>query len=479
MEPREYFNLFNDSDSTEIFNMTTEGNGADVREYLNILTEGTTDYTGTVYYCDPIAGDMANDGLSEATAWGSLEALFVHSKKDTLNALDVIKAMDGAHGRAMLTGANNTNYIKITAAEGHVPKAVGIVFNDSDYWHIDGLTITADGTGGTWPSGNHDAISLIDTSFDSEYIKITNCEIYMREDSSSWDQAQWLVETEERSLYTTRFRGNNMVFSDNHLYNTYFGMIVQTISGVTIINNVIEKFGADAIQLQNTSNLLIYNNRIVDAYMERYDTPEQANHDDGIQLVGITHLMENIYIGFNTIMNISRPVTPEEIADDLISYQFQGVIVSDGQVKNCIIENNFVVGDGWHGITVNGAEDTVVQNNTILKNPARINPDTAVFPQIRIIGKIGSYHINTVVRNNAYANITVDPVGDIILENNVQVTQNNETAFYEDYNNYNCIPKAGGPLVDAGVNKVLTSKDIAGNPRLVGASVDAGAYERQ
>ena len=63
---------------------------------LSIIIINSFEAKATNYYCDPVNGDMNNDGLSTATAYGSLEALFANTTaRNKLTAGDVIFLMNG------------------------------------------------------------------------------------------------------------------------------------------------------------------------------------------------------------------------------------------------------------------------------------------------------------------------------------------------------------------------------------------------
>lgn len=421
--------------------------------------------SGNSYFCDPVNGDMNNTGTSEAAAWGSLTQLFSNAKRNSLAAGDTVYLMTGAHGKPYMAIVF-PDYVKFQGLDGHTPKLSGVSFGAAEHYHFDNIKFTADGSGGSFST------NFIGTAVNMKYLKVTNCDISLQDDSSSWTKADWDANTKNKAQHAFRIKGDHFYFTDNHLYNVYFGLVIETRDDVVISNNLIEKFGADGMQIQNTSNLVIDNNVIKDAYIEDYG----VQHDDGIQLMGLQADLVNVRITNNKVYNISRPVTQAEFDDNLISYKFQGIILTDGHTVNCVIENNLVVSDIYHGITLNSSENSRIQNNTIIKNPNSINPTGGQTPGIRLYEGKGGTHVNAVVRNNISYLMDLGS-GSYTEESNIIMPEGSEANYYTDVANYDTTTKAGSPAIDAGTNTDLSTYDIDGGSRLVGAKVDVGAYE--
>lgn len=413
------------------------------------------------YYCDPANGSMNNSGTSEGSAWTTLADVFARGK--TFQSGDVIYLMDGAHGRSYIA-KSNTGYVTVKALEGHNPKLGSLQFGTASYWAFDGLTFTADGTGGTFNT------NFVSTGTSTTYIKITNSTFYMEEDSSSWTFDDWYTNTRDKSYHALRMKGDNFIFNNNHIKNVYFGLLTEG-SNIEIKNNIIEKFGADAIQMQNCSNVLIESNTIRNAYLEDYG----VNHDDAIQILGLNSTnLENIVIIKNIIYNFRDPITQDMIDNNLVGYSMQGIFLTDGHISNGLIENNLVVIDTYHGITLSGSDNTRIQNNTVLRTPNFLNPQN-VRPWIyQYTGKGGSHTTGTVRNNICYQ---LEMVTGNVSENNSIVTSSSVVNYFKDYSEFDFTLSNTSPAIDAGINKDLSDTDLAGNNRLIGNFVDVGAYE--
>lgn len=426
--------------------------------------------TATNYYCDPINGNMNSNGTSETSAWGSLKDLFGSYKSSQLVEGDVVYLMNGMHNRIYIA-KSNSGYITIKALDGHNPKLGGIQFGEASFWAFEDLTFTADGTGGEFST------SFINTNTTTTNLKISNCKFYMEEDSSSWSFNDWYTNTQNKSYFALRIRGDGFIFNDNHIKNVYFALLTEG-SNIEIKNNIIENFGADAIQMHNCSNVLIEGNIIRNAYLENYKGNiggQPSNHDDAIQLLGLATTLDNIVVVRNKIYNFFDPTNQDMIKNNLVSYQMQGIFLTDGNITNSLFENNLVIIDTYHGISLNSSDNTRIQNNTVIRNPNHINSQNTR-PWVAFYdGSKGGTHTNGIIRNNLATQVVLN--GDNVLENNKIVALSTENTYFSDYTNYDFTLLKNSTAVDAGVNNDLSTIDLAENNRHHGGNVDVGAYE--
>ncbi len=428
--------------------------------FLSILSLLSFSISATNYYCDPANGNMNNSGTSVGNAWTTLADVFARGKN--FQSGDIIYLMNGAHGRSYIA-KSNTGYVTIKALEGHNPKLGSIQFGTASYWAFDGLIFTADGTGGDFRT------NFVSTGTSTTYIKITNSTFYMEEDSSSWTFDDWYAKTKNRSYHGLRLKGDYFIFNNNHVKNVYFGLLIES-SNIELKNNIIENFGADAIQMQNCSNVLIESNIIRNAYLEDYG----QNHDDAIQFLGLSATLDNIVIIKNKVYNFIDPITQDMIDNNLVSYQMQGIFLTDGKITNSLIENNLVVIDTYHGITLNNSNNTRIQNNTVFRTPTNLNPQN-IRPWIMQYTGKGGTHTNGVIRNNIAQQYSI--VSGNILENNLTISSSSADNYFSDYSIFDFTLKENSPAIEAGVNTDLSDTDLAGNNRLTGTYVDCGAYE--
>jgi len=89
---------------------------------------------------------------------------------------------------------------------------------------------------------------------------------------------------------------------------------------------------------------------------------------------------------------------------------------------------------------------------------------------------------NTIIRNNIASKLTpwtFDEKGGMVSEKNLSPDFSIYQNYFVDYMNFDFHLKNNCPAIDFGVNKDLTEVALDGNKRLIGTSVDCGAYEKQ
>ena len=431
-----------------------------------VVSEYVVPVDGT-YYCDPINGSMSNSG-TQASPWKSLQDVF--SAKKTFNSGDVIYLLSGAHGSPYITGTHS-DYVTIKPLAGENPVIASIQVESASYWAFDGVSFSTDGSGGSFARDY-----MFSSKDNATYLKIENCTFSSGASSANWSKSDWYANAEDAVI----IRGDNIIFNNNTIKNTYFALQIEG-DYAEVKNNLIDNFGADAIRALG-SHAIYDNNIIRDAYVEDYG----INHDDGIQMYDKDNVaagvIEDVTISNNTILEFADPITQAMIDDGLVGYSMQGIIITDGHTENVDVNNNLVVSDHYHGITLTGAVNCKIQNNTVVKTPTSYNPTSDATPWIQVKDdKQGNASTGNIIRNNIAAKYTPWTYVDVdnTTENNVTVTAADSPNCFVDYAGFDFHLKAGSIAIDAGVNTNLSATDIEGNPRSVGSAVDCGAYELQ
>jgi len=198
-----------------------------------------------------------------------------------------------------------------------------------------------------------------------------------------------------------------------------------------------------------------------------YDVDE--NHDDGIQ----AFTTEDVPLVFDTIrrniiINYDNP--NQALRGDL-----QGIGCFDGFFNNWAIENNLVYVEVWHGITLLGANDCKIVNNTVL------NPSLDSLPDKTWImvdnHKNGTHSTNCYVKNNLtnFVNFSCDG-GE--QSNNVLISSYSDYIDnFVDYNNFDFHLNQSSVAIDACDDNFAPAYDLDLNTRPVGQASDAGCYE--
>ena len=136
-----------------------------------------------------------------------------------------------------------------------------------------------------------------------------------------------------------------------------FGISVTGASNV-VERNVIENFSGDGLRGLGDYGVFEFN-----TVKNCYDV--NANHDDGFQSWSVgpggvgTGVVRGIVLRGNRILNYEDPNQPHRGT-------LQGIGCFDGFFEDWIIENNEILTDHWHGITLSGARNCRIVNNTVV-----------------------------------------------------------------------------------------------------------------
>lgn len=403
------------------------------------------------YYVDPVNGDKADDG-SLAYPWRTLAEVF--SENHSFEAGDTIFLLSGHHESVTVSGIN-AGYVTILPLEGHVPTLRKLTFSNAKKWKVYGLTISPE----TAPSYSPSTLLTINSS--ASEIIVDSCYAYSVEDNTPWSASGWVSNACNGASIT----GDQNIVRNNHFLNVRHGILVESGGENNLIQrNVIENFSADGMRGIGNNNTFEYN-----TVKNCYDVDD--NHDDGFQsysrgtggTVG-TGTVYGIVLRGNTIINYTDPSQP-------FRGTLQGIGCFDGMFEDWVVENNVIITDHWHGITLLGAIDCRIVNNTVVdQNNTSPGP-----PWISIAKhKDGTLGTGNVVRNNLTTSMSND-AGIGTVEFNIIVS--NYDDFFVDYDHFDLRLKEGCQDIDAGTDSDAPFIDIDGNIRPQGAGFDVGAYE--
>ena len=446
------------------------------------LTLAGASAQAAVFYVDPLAGDMAGDG-SATHPWRTLQEVFEHDLIESyapaghpheygdplvvknpgapVKAGDTIKLRTGYHGRIDAVEYYNQDYITIEAEAGHTPTVASVELRSVSKWIVRGLTISpsfADPFENTtllqfashgWTGPSYDCI-------------VEGCTLYSEWDTSAWTSDDW----NERSCNGISLPGDHMVARDNYLKNTDFAI---SVSGdhALVEGNVIENFSGDGMRGLGDHGVFQYNT-VKNLYLVN------SNHPDGFQSWSVgedgvgSGVVTGIVLRGNTFLNFEDPDQP-------FRGSLQGIGCFDGMFAGWIVENNVVITDHWHGITLSGATDSRVVNNTVVD----IDEGSPGPPWIRVADhKDGTPSARCVVRNNLATDFSVSGDG-MLLDHNIEIDLGVQSYddFFLGYAARDLHLRPGSPAIDAGSAELAPDVDRDGVPRPAGAAHDIGAYE--
>jgi parallel beta-helix repeat protein len=152
--------------------------------------------------------------------------------------------------------------------------------------------------------------------------------------------------------------------------------------------------------------------------------------------------------------------------------QVQGIGCFDGLFQDWVVENNVIMVNQWHGITLAGAINCLVINNTICElRKTDVGP-----PWIEIgTHKNGTVSTGCVVRNNLTTDIQIESGCQVTLDHNI--IMKDPTAYFKDFANRDVCPKTGCAAIAGGSSLLAPAVDIYGTPRPLNGAPDIGAVQ--
>jgi len=418
-----------------------------------------------VFYVDPEKGDMDNDGSAEHP-WRTVEQVFEQNliqTRDTAGRLknpqapvkagDTILLRSGYHGEIYCRGAHNDDFITIAAEEGHKPRVRRVFFSASRKWVIRGLTVSPCFA----PEYKRDRlIYVVDWGGPSADFVIENNTLYSSVDGPSWSAKEW----DSLVCYGISVIGDRIRILNNTLRYVNHGI---TISGdkITVERNSIEHIAGDGIVCSANNASLLHNKM-------KYFYKVNSNHDDGIQFHRGRDKTTPI---INAVVRGNWVIARDNAVSNPLIGSPQGICNFDIPAVNWRVENNLVLVQHHHGITIGGCQNGVIVNN-LAYNPY----GGRFFAGIMLgttHGKTTSE--NTVIRNNLVDSEISYPRANNTVDHNIVV--NDPNRFFRNPRKYDMRHKQGSPAIDAGSIISAPEIDINGIRRPQGIGVDVGPYE--
>lgn len=431
----------------------------------------------TEFYVDPNNGRPSGNG-SASHPWQSIQEVFDAGRVESqqwdklpytedsklvvknpgapVRAGDTIWLRSGYYGDLAIERYYNSETITLAAQKGHAPRLSSLRVHSGSNWTIRGLTIST-GFGPTY--NRRTLVSLNSNKWHGPIydVALQDCMIYSVADSSSWTAEDW----DQKACNGIEVGGTRMTICNNHLRNVNFGISGGTTHSL-ISDNIVENFSGDGLRGLGNHTTFQYN-----VVKNCYNV--NRNHDDGFQswsrgpdgvgkgeVVGVT-------LRGNTFLNYEDPNQPYRGT-------LQGIGCFDGTYVDWVIENNVVITDHWHGITLLGARNCRVINNTVVdRNSTAPGP-----PSIRIGNhKNGTRPVNCVMRNNMTTGLSRGP--GVLDERNMIVR--GPLAIFVDIEHFDLHLKATARAIDAGSRVEAPKLDRDRIPRPQGDGIDIGAYE--
>jgi hypothetical protein len=429
------------------------------------------------FYVDPVHGSSAGDGsasrpwrtiqevidagLVESQQWDKLpytaqSVLVARNAGAPVRAGDTIYLRSGFHGGLLIDKYYNPGPITIAAEEGHTPRLSSVHIRSGSNWTIRGLSVSAE-FGEVYE--RHTLVHLESHGWGGPVhdVVVEQCAIRSVADAAAWTADDW----DRLSCNGVQADGARMTIRDNRLLNVNFGISVGAGDSL-VAGNLVENFAGDGLRGLGDHCTFEYNT-VKNCYKVN------ANHDDGFQSwstgpdgVGSGEVVGIVLRG-NTIINYEDPNQPYRGT-------LQGIGCFDGTFVDWVVENNVVITDHWHGITLLGARNCLVINNTVLD----LNESSPGPPWISIgKHKNGTAPVNCIVRNNLATDFS-DAAG-VLEEHNLII--HDPAALFVDPAHFDLHLLPGAAAIDAGGSLNAPALDHDRIPRPQGNAIDIGAYE--
>ena len=431
------------------------------------------------FYVDPASGDIGNDG-SAGSPWSTLQEVIENDLIEThtwaqlpydagsqlvrenagapVKAGDTIWLRSGYHGEITIQRWYNADFITIAAQEGHSPEASSVLLQAVGKWILRGLSVSPT-YAATYGCGELVTVGSHNYSGPAREVVIEDFEIFSVRDTAAWTIGDW----NDLPCNGIGVSGDDVVVRNNRLLNVKFGI---SVSGqrALVEHNVVENFAGDGMRGLGDHGTFQYN-----TVKNCYDVND--NHDDGFQSwstgeggVGTGEVV-GITLRGNTIINYEDPAQP-------FRGPLQGIGCFDGMFVDWVVENNVIMVDHWHGITLLGARDSRIVNNTVVD----LNDVDPGPPWVRIgTHKNGTASSGCVVRNNLTTAVSVDADQDVTVDSNIIV--GDYADHFVDYAGLDLHLIADSAAVNTGAAALAPAIDRDGIPRPQGDEVDVGAYE--
>lgn len=400
------------------------------------LTLATTSASASEYWVEPGA---SGDGTEEAP-WGSLDTALA-SVEDG----DVVWLHAGDYGELSISDAHHTTAVTVAAVEGEAPRFASVRIDDSTGITLRGLVVAGEAAG-----------TLIDLS--GERLVVEECTLLSTEDTSDWSAQDWI----DRASSGIQADGTDITLRNNTLKNVAYGISVGATHSL-IEGNLIENFSRDGLRGLGDYSVFQYNT-VKNCYAV------DDHHDDGFQSWSVgddgvgTGEVVGIVLRGNTIINYEDPDQPHRGT-------LQGIGCFDGTFVDWLVENNVVMTDHWHGITLLGARNSIIRNNTVID----LNGESPGPPWISVNDhKDGTPPVDCAVYNNLTTDL--DNADAVSEEQNLVVDMAELDSYFVDAANHDLHLVDDAPAIDAGID-TGPERDRDRIQRPHGDGMDVGAYE--
>lgn len=433
---------------------------------------------GADFYIDPEQGRADGDG-SETAPWASLQqvlddglvesrepaelpfdgtgALVSRNPGAPVKAGDTLWLRSGDYGGLVIENFYNEETITVRAVDGEIPRFSSVLVRGSSMWHLAGFSVSAE-HGDTYEVHTLVDLDSHDWRGPVHDIVIDAFTIRSVADASGWSAADW----DTLSCNGIQADGSDHVIRDNVLENVNFGISVGAVRTL-VDGNSIDGFAGDGLRGLGDYGVFRYN-VVKNCYAVN------DNHDDGFQSWSVgddgsvgTGEVTGVVLRGNVIINYEDENQPHRGT-------LQGIGCFDGTFVDWVVENNVIITDHWHGITLLGARNSRIVNNTVMD----LNDVDPGPPWVRIDAhKDGTPPEGCLIRNNLTTAVSIHD--DVEEDHNIIIDDPAALFVNPVAHDLRLLPDADA--IDMGSSDLAPELDADRIPRPQGDGVDVGAYE--
>lgn len=372
---------------------------------------------------------------------------------------DRLFLMDGYHGALTIRDIKFSSPVLIAPVPGQDAHFDRITLRNSSNFVFDGVKV--------WPMGaTPGKAPVVRTYGDTSDITFRNVDIRAVQDAAnymSWSLQDWL----DNYRPGVMLDGDHNSVLNSRLTGIQHGILAQGKNSL-VQANIIDGFSGDGMRALG-DNTVVRGNKVQNCF------DIDANHDDGLQSYSIgptgktgTGVVYNVTVEDNKILEWASPVAHP------LHCRLQGIGMFDGMFDGFAIRNNLIVTSAYHGLTMMGARNSTIVNNTVVSAGGKTDnyPWVSVSPH-----KNGTPSQNVVAANNYAMQVKVknDPVNNTVAAGNALI--GNPLTAFASFSGMDFNLSASSKAADAGSSAYAPVDDIAGNQRPKGAGPDAGAFE--
>jgi hypothetical protein len=366
---------------------------------LVILTISRLPSHAAAFYSDPVAGSAAGDG-SAKDPWPKLQDLAASGKIPKLQGGDTLWLRSGNHGDVRISG-DNAQFITIAAEPGQTPQLSRLEIDRGSKWRVKGLTITPS-LAPTPYNGN--IVTLAEKGAGSDLV-LEDCFIYTEPDSTKWTAEQWMKT--QNGILSGR-HGTRLTIRNNYVMNTRFAVSLCSPDSVCE-GNVIANFSGDGIRITR-DNITVQFNTVKNCFVGA--DQGDANHDDLMQCFLFnkgTGTIRKQTIRGNILIGYEDPSLP-------LRHDPQAIGFFDGPLVDFLVEQNVIMTNHYHGISLYDAV-----NCKVLDNVVRAISDQKMQPWIMLGTKNKGGASGNIVKNNMARSFNLKADPGVVADHNIPV----------------------------------------------------------